>query len=149
MSNYGIYTLSFKFDINLLKLSKIEVSTLGNAIKSARLRRGWSQYELGEKVGIHADTIYLLEKDKGKVHVNYILKLEKVLKCSLKGYDSYYDFSRNTISSIKSIRKSLGMTQGKFAHHIGVCKTTIGKWECGLSHVPRKQYEILKSKGLI
>lgn len=40
-------------------------------------------------------------------------------------------------------------SQSEFALHVGVCKTTIGKWECGLSHIPRKQYENLIAKGLI
>lgn len=137
------------FDIKTINFShSLPSSTLGDALKHARLKLNLSQKEVSELVGVHVDTIYLLEKNKRKVHVNYILRLEEVFKTSLKGYDEYYDFARDTITNIKSIRKTLGMTQSEFAQHIGVCKTTIGKWECGLSHVPRKQYEILRSMML-
>lgn len=34
---------------------------------------------------------------------------------------------------LKSLRKSLGLTQQKFADQLGVKRNTVGQWECGIN----------------
>ena len=64
-------------------------------MKYHRLNIGLTQQELASLVQLHADTIYLLENNKARVHVTYILAIEKSLGCRLTNFDEYYDFARD------------------------------------------------------
>lgn len=138
---------TFTFTYDRLDGKKItsQPKTLGEAIKYYRTHKNWTQKQLGKAIGIHSHTISLLEQERNKLHVNYILKIEQALHCNLKGYDEYCDFARDTATNIKKIRKDLKMTQKEFAEYLGLCKTTVGKWECASSYIPRKNYISLRN----
>ena len=54
--------------------------TLGVAIKMERLNKGWSQEELGERVGVNFSTISKYERGIKKPSCDVLLKLIKVLE---------------------------------------------------------------------
>lgn len=48
-------------------------------MKLARLKMGLTQKEVATLIGLHPDTIYLLENDKSKVRDNYIFLIKSIL----------------------------------------------------------------------
>ena len=47
-------------------------------IKKLRKQKGWSQRELGEKVGLTRKTINLMENDKAEIQLLHRLAFERV-----------------------------------------------------------------------
>jgi len=57
---------------------------LGNLIRRARKRRGWSQSELAERVGIRQGTISLIETGNPATRVDTLLALLAALDLELQ-----------------------------------------------------------------
>lgn len=117
-------------------------------MKVARLQMNLSQKELGACVGLHGDTIYLLEKTSNNLSIDYILKLEKVLNIPLCIHDEYCSFASNTQANIKNIRNKLQLTRIELATLLKLSYDTVKRWERGTSYISRSHYELLKANLL-
>ena len=56
---------------------------IGNIIRSARRKRGWSQTQLGEKAGLRQETISLIETGNPATRVDTILAVLAALDLEL------------------------------------------------------------------
>jgi HTH-type transcriptional regulator/antitoxin HipB len=56
---------------------------IGNIIRSARRKRGWSQTQLGEKAGLRQETISLIETGNPATRVDTILAVLAALSLEL------------------------------------------------------------------
>jgi len=59
-------------------------STAGELFKSARNRKGLTQFDVAEKAGIHPNTYAKIERDDQKASFPTIKKLAKVLDLEIK-----------------------------------------------------------------
>jgi HTH-type transcriptional regulator/antitoxin HipB len=57
---------------------------IGNLIRRARKRRGWSQSQLGEKAGLRQETISLIETGNPATRLDTILAVIAALRLELK-----------------------------------------------------------------
>lgn len=74
-------------------------NTLGKRIAEMRIRKGWGQLDLGEKLGMSTSTIGMWEKGKRDPSSAMIVKLSEVLGVScdylLKGEELPYTSTLN------------------------------------------------------
>ena len=57
---------------------------IGNVIRSARRKRGWSQTQLGEKAGLRQETISLIETGNPATKLDTILSVLAALDLELR-----------------------------------------------------------------
>ena len=103
-----------------------------------------TQNRLAALLGVHSDTIYLLEKDKALLHVKYMIKLEQILECEICKYDEYLSFAKDTAKNIRTIRKT--KSRKDFANELGVSLSVITSWENGYTFISRKYYALIKKQ---
>ena len=116
------------------------VTSLGERIRNARLERNLTQKELAKLLGVHSDTIYLLENDKNVLHVKYMIKLEQILGCEICRYDKYLNFAKDTALHIKTLRNTQGLSKEEFSRYYEISISTINSWESGRNFITRKLY---------
>lgn len=58
--------------------------TIGNIVRNARKKKGWSQAELGQKVGIRQGTVSLIETGNPATKLSTILAVLSVLDLEFK-----------------------------------------------------------------
>ncbi len=104
-----------------------------------------TQKELAKAVGVHSDTIYLLENDKNLLHAKYMIKIEEILNCEICKYDKYLNFAKHTALNISNIRKARGISKKDLAAEFNVSISTINSWESGRSFIPRKLFYLIFS----
>jgi HTH-type transcriptional regulator/antitoxin HipB len=57
---------------------------IGNAIRNARRKRGWSKTQLGEKAGLRQETISLIEAGNPATRTDTILSVLAVLELEFR-----------------------------------------------------------------
>lgn len=105
---------------------------VANFVKSIRLKKGMSQRDFAEFIGVSEKTVFLWEKEtriKGKIKKLRDVDKEKVGE------------------SIKKFRESKGMTRFEFAEYLGVEVRTVGYWETGKSLPTEMNRYALQSIG--
>ncbi len=60
-------------------MSKIVRNKFGKRIRDLRLKKGWSQEELADKVGLHRTYVGAIERGEQNVSIDNIAKLAKTL----------------------------------------------------------------------
>lgn len=132
-----------------MKSEEIEVRSLGTAITAARIKKGMTQRELAKLIGVHYDTIYVLEKDTQMLNVKYLKQISEILDIDLGLYDDYYHFAVNTSDNIRALRAKLGMSRKELADRIKINTSTVTNWENGKTNISRKFYQKLKDISLV
>ncbi|HHX62805.1 MAG TPA: helix-turn-helix transcriptional regulator [Epulopiscium sp.] len=129
-----------------MKSEDMVVNSLGSAICMARTKKGLTQKELANLLGVHKETIYSLEKDDRLLRMNYLKQLGEILDMDLAAHDDYYKFAINTSQNLKKVRENLGMTFAQFADFTGINVTSIRRMENGEYFISKKYFNALKEK---
>ena len=120
--------------------------SLGSAVLMARTKKGLTQKELANILGVHSGTIYSLEKDKNLLRMSYLKRLSEILEIDLADYDDYYRFAINTPGNLKRVRDKLSMTPVQFAKYSEFHVESIRRMENGEHYISRKYFSKLKEK---
>lgn len=67
------------------RLAADAVAVLGDSIRAARLRRGWSVALLAERVGVSAPTINKVERGDPSVSIGTVFETARILDIDLYG----------------------------------------------------------------
>lgn len=88
--------------------------SIGYRTKELRKAKGWSQTELGEKIGMTAGGLSNLEKDKCDASQAIIIKLSEIFEVStdylLKGIETERTISESEQEILEVLRKDEAMT---------------------------------------
>ena len=99
-----------------------------------------SKRQLSLNLNVSDITIYLWERNKVKPSLTQIPKIIEFL-----GRDPFEVKSDNLGDRPRSYRRLNGLSQKKFAEHLGVDFTTLAGWERG-EHKPTKRFREIISK---
>lgn len=127
---YPLTTETFIHNQSLLK-GISDLSTIGSRIQYYRLLKGLTQEELSSLSGLNRTTIIRYENDSIEPLLKNLNKIAIALDINPSIiYDDYFDFlSSDSGNRIKSIRKSLNLTQNSFSALLDVNRKTIIRWE--------------------
>lgn len=130
-------------------------------LRCERLRRGWSQLELAEKVRATKVSVSRWENEKVIPQPSYCRRLSEVLEIGLvelfpEGPKRVHTDKIHSIASIrptqtnnlKQARLQRGLTQMELAEVVGTTRGSVNRWECGLGspnlHNLRKLCQFLR-----
>ena len=103
----------------------IKEETLGQRIRAQRVRMGWTQEELAEKMCVPKSTISAYENDRVDIKSSVIVELSKLLETTPNhllgiGGDSYAERVSSLVGSIKDEKiRALLLAQIEAATNIG------------------------------
>lgn len=117
------------------KLARI----MGSRIKEAREKddRGWSQEELGRRLGLSKQTIGNYEQGRRDIGHYHLLELSRIFKVPISYFyptaeDDENDRQLNLPYKLYSLRKLReGLTMQKLASDLGVSRDLVSDWESG------------------
>lgn len=115
-----------------------EPVTLGERLRNRRCELGLLQREVGQWVGVSADTIRNWETGRTKPAVRFIPRIADFLGESPFGSRSEADGFPDWLTLA---RRRLGLTQRELAGRLGVDPSTVGHWERGEHRPIRRQRE--------
>lgn len=115
----------------------------GTYLRYHRAFQGISTRELAEKVNVVPATITLYENDRHPIKYTTAIALANTLGIErrrlLDEYTSFIDHP--CCKLLKTVRKSLSMSQMQMSAEIGVAQTAYSKWERGAGNPRRQEYE--------
>lgn len=118
-----------------------------DVIKYYRVKKRYTIEELAKMVNVSRYTIMAIENNKEYYCIETLRKIFKVLDIEeevIVKMDAYLRFLyMGGQAIVKDIRKSLRMTQSKFAKELGVSRSSIRDWESGKKELSRKSWEKL------
>jgi transcriptional regulator with XRE-family HTH domain len=89
--------------------------SMGKRIKDLRKAKGWSQTELGEKIGLSFGGVSGIEADRRDTSQSVIIKLSEIFDVStdylLKGIETERTISENEQEILEILRKDDALTQ--------------------------------------
>jgi transcriptional regulator with XRE-family HTH domain len=123
--------------------------TFGQQVREFRTANQWTQKELAKKIGCHAPTISLIERNN-LTHSKFVDLIKKMMGTWEETPPPTYDLKTAIIDDsvpvgiqLKQLRKQLGMTQIDVARELGVSSPVIVQWEKGGSPQEKNRQKIL------
>jgi DNA-binding transcriptional regulator YiaG len=117
----------------------IELKTLGDHIRKRRLDLTLLQKQVGEQLGVDADTVFRWESNASSPSVARIPDIIDFLA---------YDPLPTPISlpeRLLGIRKRLGLSQSGMARRLGIDPTTLRRWEHGRTRPNRQSRKLFRN----
>lgn len=112
--------------------SPAEPVTLGQVIRAARWTKGWTQKELGPKVGAKTQTIWAFENDKYGPTAAEMARLAQVLDVPLEFFPEHVPEPKELPrGGIPVLLKTLGWTRHSLARVLGVSQPELARFEVG------------------
>lgn len=107
---------------------------IGDKIRYVRLMAGYTQSELAKRLDIDRVTLIRLENNQvSDCNMKTDLLVEIAMTCGFERTyccDAYHTFiANNSGAQIKAYRNEHKLTQQRLADMLGVCRTTIRRWE--------------------
>lgn len=139
------------FDKEINELYPMSKETLGDYLRSIRIRNGLTQVEAAEKIGMVENAIIYFETNVQKPRYSTLRNICKFYNLDIaKVYEEFYGtvLEDNLGTRLKNMRLDKGLTQRKVGELLGVSKTTIGNFEKG-AYTPdeemlNRMYELYK-----
>ena len=123
-------------------------ASIGEQIKYYRRLANVKQEDLSLKLGYSRDALFHIENREMKlVDIKLIRGIIKELdiKDKLIINDEYIAFLLDDpCEKIRQIRKQKQLSLQKFGDLIGVCDTSVRRWELGCNHISREKFKKLK-----
>lgn len=108
-------------------------------LKELRLKKGLTQTELGEKVGVKQNTFTNWENGKREPNFETLLKLASILNTTtsylLGESDIYYGYGSKEFkvkifgTRLREVRKSKKLTQVELANMLNISQKSYSHWE--------------------
>ena len=137
-----MYVHSFKPFLQALSVPA-EDAPVCKRLQYYRKRKGLTQSEAASLIGLDRRTYIRWEARPLKYYpMDKLTKAAEIFGCAVSELaDSYDMFLLNAPDKIRSLRKSLHLTQKELARRLGVNVGTVKEWERGFKKPQRKSYE--------
>ena len=137
-----MYVHSFKPFLQALSVPA-EDAPVCKRLQYYRKRKGLTQSEAAGLIGLDRRTYIRWEARSLKYYpMDKLTKAAEIFGCAVSDLaDSYDMFLLNAPDKIRSLRKSLHLTQKELARRLGVNAGTVKDWERGFKKPQRKSYE--------
>jgi|GEM_PF-870806 len=135
---------------NLVYSSPDEIDNVGDKIKWYRLRKGFTQLEMAEKLNM--DRLQYQNFEAGQKDYYNFKKLERVASILdvpfVQLLDEYHRFIYDGQGqAVLQLRKSLHLTQEEFGKQLGINRTTIKNWELEQDRMLKSSWEKVFKKN--
>ena len=119
----------------------VGIEGVGDRLRNERIRRGMTQRELADHLGVYKPVISKWERGLTTPRPHYLLKLREWFGGNVPSHslriDEFGDLAREE-------RRRRGMTQQELADHLGVSKSRLSRWERGLSRIRPSNFKRLR-----